>query len=138
MYVIYSQSFCQKSVERKSAKNIFSYFVLMPDGDTNPCFTSNKLLGYGDITMSWLYMVTIICSYSTNLYNWNVWKKQSFKSIQTKVFLSLSFVIPWLRMLIRFKDLSLLYKLTQSQFTWESIDTLIISVWIFDLYWITM
>ena len=39
------QTFCQKSVERKSLKNyIFSYFVLMPDLYTNPELTLTSLV----------------------------------------------------------------------------------------------
>ena len=48
--LIYSQSFCQKSAERKLPKKYFLCFVLM----FGPGFTSNKstyyLLDYGDLT----------------------------------------------------------------------------------------
>ena len=41
---IYSQSFCQKSAERKSLRKYFSYFVLM--FGSNPGFSSNKPTHY--------------------------------------------------------------------------------------------
>ena len=40
---VYSQSFCQKSAERKSPKNFFFIFLTW---DTNPGFTSNKPTHY--------------------------------------------------------------------------------------------
>ena len=50
---IYSQSFCQKSAEKKAPKKYFSYFVLMSGLGLEPwLFISNKpthyLLDHGD------------------------------------------------------------------------------------------
>ena len=54
---IYSQSFCQKSAERKSMKKYFSYIEARPDikaWGSNPDYSSNKpthyLLDHGDFT----------------------------------------------------------------------------------------
>ena len=59
-----SQSFCQKSAERKSPKKYFSYFVLM----SNPGFSSNKpthyLLYRGDFIME--FALGILSPSTTN------------------------------------------------------------------------
>ena len=57
---IYSQSFCQKSAERKSLKKYFSYFVLMSRLGLDPGFSSNKpthyLLDHGDFwKLLWIF-----------------------------------------------------------------------------------
>ena len=60
--LIYSQSFCQKSAERKSPKKYFLYFVRsdVKTWGSNPGFTSNKprhyLLDYGDFNVQLVWI----------------------------------------------------------------------------------
>ena len=78
----YSQSFCQKSAERKSPKKYFLYFVLM-SGLANPGFSSNKpthyLLDHGDIQTIFIIIKIMVIDYVAVT---DLWQSYDYLNLQ--------------------------------------------------------
>ena len=65
--LIYSQSFCQKSAERKSPKKYFLYFVLMSGLALEPCILPTRLRRLQEDIAIGRYNISIISLLSTAL-----------------------------------------------------------------------